>query len=365
MRIHRVKRIIEIIAVLVCCMVFFVSCTTKNRNDKNYALKETKSYQDAFHAFDTECTVTLYGSFDENDAKKYFSEIKDTVDRYEKMFSRTDRESEVYKINHRDDHYIETYKEVADLFTVAKEMYEWSSGYFDVSAGALFGLWDVKNRKTLPKVEELSRVMPLSSNFEYDVDPDAFYDTDKVAEIEFLTDKVSEYDFGALVKGYASDEVKGVLHNHSDITAALINFGGNVCCYGELQDREDGMFNVGIYKPFSNGEIIEKVKVKNKYVITSGNYQRYFKVPGDERVYHHIINPKTGYPTDNGIDSVTIISANGLLGDYLSTACMILGEEYSKKLIDGCIKELDDKEIEAIFVYSDMRISRYPNKIKY
>ena len=268
MRIYRVKRIIGIITLLVCSIVFFVSCTTKNRNDKNYALKETKSYQDAFHAFDTECTVNLYGDFDKDEATKYFDEIKNTIYRYDKMFSKTDPESEVYKINHRDTRFIETYKEVADLFTVAKEMYEWSSGYFDVSAGALFSLWDVKNRKTLPNIEDLSRVMPLSGNFEYEVDADAFYDTDKVAEIEFLNDVVSEYDFGALVKGYATDEVKSILFNNDNIKAALINLGGNVCCYGELEGREDGAFNIGIYKPFSEGEIIEKVKVKNKYVIT-------------------------------------------------------------------------------------------------
>ncbi len=355
------KRIILSLMLLVSTIVL-LSCGVKDRvsSSTNYAKNEYRTHKDTFHAFDTECTISLYGEFDEAEAKTYFDDIKETLYRYDKMFSKTDPDSEVYKINHRTGNIIETYKEVADLFIVAKEMYEWSSGYFDVSAGALYDLWDVKNRTTLPAVSELSKVMPLSGNFEYDVDNDAFLDTDKVAEIEFLTDTVSTYDFGALVKGYACDEIKSNIYNHKKIEAAIVNLGGNVYCYGELRDREDGAFNVGIYKPFSDGELIEKVKVKNKFVITSGNYQRYFKVKGDDRIYHHIINPKTGYPTDNGLDSVTIVSNNGLLGDYLSTTCMILGEEYSKKLIDGCKNAFKNEgDLEAIFVYSDMRISRY------
>ena len=339
--------------VLIVSLVILSSCTTKDRvNPGDYRERE-KSYQDAFHAFDTECTINIYGDIDEATSKVYFDKLKELFYNYNKMFSKTDSESEVYKINHRDSDIVSVSKEVAEIFAVAKEMYDWSSGYFDVSAGALFDLWDVKNRTTLPDPHDIAKVMPLTDNFNYDVEME-----DDVNEIIFYNNLATTYDFGALIKGYACDAAKNILVGLDKIDAAIINLGGNVYCYGEMKDREDGLFNVGIYKPFSTGEIIETVKVKNKSVITSGNYQRYFKVEGDNRIYHHIINPKTGYPTDNGIDSVSIISENALLGDYLSTTCMILGEEYAKKLIDGCRENFDD-DIKAIFIYADGRISKY------
>lgn len=347
----------KLISVLLVFLM--IACSAKERKgtgeyrEKN---KKTNSYQDAFHAFDTECTVTIYGKYNKEKADIYLGEVREELLRYDSLFSKTDKNSDVYKVNNREGDTVKVAKEVGEMFIVAKEMYEWSSGYFDVSAGALFNLWDVKNRTTLPSISEIADVMPLSENFDYDVDEIQDEDT---YMLTFYNDKKTIYDFGALVKGYASDTVKELLASHEDIEAGILNLGGNVCCIGELKDREDGNFHVGIYKPFSEGEVIETVNVKNKFVITSGNYQRYFKVPGDDRVYHHIINPKTGYPTNNGIDSVTIISNNGVLGDYLSTSCMILGEEYSKKLIDGCMREFNDNEIKAIYIYSDGHISRY------
>lgn len=356
-----IRKKIKNVLVLLFCAITFISCAVKPRmSERKYKADEIQTYNDVFTAFDTECTITLYGSFDNTYAKESFSAIKEILSKYDKMFSKTDKESEIYNINHRDGDIVSTYDEVANLFTVAKEMYDWSSGYFDVSAGKLFSLWDVKNRTVLPKAQEIADVMPYNDNFEYEVDLDIDDENERSAEITFFSDKVSEYDFGALVKGYVCDEVKSVLYDHKKITGAILNLGGNVYCYGTNPNRENGEFRVGIYKPFSNGEIIETVSVNDKSVITSGNYQRYFKVEGDDRIYHHVINPLTGYPTDNGINSVTIISKNALLGDYLSTTCMILGEEYSKKLIDGCKREFNDDELYAIFVYSDMHTSKYP-----
>ena len=349
---HLVKKIL--LSLLIIFSLY--ACSARERVSKGSYRNTFKSYQDAFSAFDTECSVTLYGDMDSDEASKYMKEIRDIASTYEKIFSKTDSESELYKLNHRTSSELTISNELADLLDVGKEMYNWSMGYFDISSGKLIDLWDIKNRKTLPDEKDIEEAIKYNGNFDYKI---VKVDNEDQSKIIFDSDKGSTYDFGALAKGYVSDRIRQMLIDNKKIEAAIINLGGNVCCYGEQKERENGMFVVGIFKPFSDGELIDKVSVKDKCVITSGNYQRYFKIPGDEHIYHHIINPKLGYPIDNGIDSVTIISENGLLGDYLSTACMLLGEKYGNELIDGCKKEFDDENIEAIFIHSDGEIVKY------
>ena len=340
------------ISLLIICVLLLNSCALKDRANKNYR----DNYQASFFAFDTECNITVFDA--KNNTKKYVDKLIDEMLRYDKMFSKISTASEIYKINHRASNEVETDFEVANLFILAKELYLWSDKTFDVSAGYLYNLWDVKHRKTLPSEDDIAKSFMYKSIYDYEVILSDDVDERK-AKIIFNDKENALYDFGALVKGYVSDRIKTIIYEDGIIDSAIINLGGNVCCIGEKKDRDDKSFYVGIFKPFSEGEIAKKVMVKGKCVITSGNYQRYFKVPGDDRIYHHIINPKTGYPTNNGIDSVTIISENGLLGDYLSTASMLLGYEKSKELIDKCKVAFEDNDIEAIYIYSNGKIEEY------
>lgn len=345
--------------ILFTVLLIWVVCACGAMERKGSSAYSPRSipFQNTFLAFDTECSISIYGKINEADAKKYFDEIKKIIEWYDKVFSKTNKDSEIYKINHRTSNVINTYKEVGDVFIVSKLLYEWSDKVFDVSAGTLFDLWDVKHRKTLPSDVELTEAAKHIRNYDYSVENTN--DIDKPSKITFRGDKKTVYDFGALIKGYVCEAIKKDFIKYSNIDGMIINLGGNVCCIGEKISKEDRFFKVGIFKPFSQGEIAEIVSVRDKSVVTSGNYQRYFKIPGDERVYHHIIDIRSLYPTDNGLDSVSIISNNAMLGDYLSTSCMILGEENSKHLIDFCSNEFDDRELEAIYIYSDSHISKY------
>ncbi len=342
--------------------IICTACNTRDMQGYNYSDNQ-KPRQYAFNAFDTECMISLWGVENDNRAEDYYYSMKTLIENYDKAFSKTNVESEIYAINNRTENEVYVSEEVGNIFTLAKDFYNWSNGKFDISAGKLFALWDVKNRTSLPAQNEIDETKSYAADFDYEVE---FLDGENEgkAKITFKGAPKVQYDLGGLVKGYCSDTLKEMLDNNHDIDACIVNLGGNVLTHGIVAGRKDGFFKVGIFKPFTTtNEIIEIVEVKDRCVITSGNYQRYFKVDGDDRIYHHIIDPTTGYPTNNGLDSVTIVSMNGLLGDYLSTSCMLLGEEESKKLIDFANSAFDDKNIQAIYVRSDGSISKYPEKV--
>ena len=128
---------------------------------------------------------------------------------------------------------------------------------------------------------------------------------------------------------------------------ALINLGGNVLALGTKLDGSD--YNIGIQKPFDeSGEPITSVKISDQSVVTSGIYQRYFQQDG--KLYHHILDPKTGYPCENSLYSVSIITDSSLTADALSTTCFLLGYEKGMELIN----QLDDTD--AIFITNDNEI---------
>ena len=344
--------------------IICTSCHTRDVQLHNYSDNQ-KPRQYAFKAFDTECMISLYGVKEDSRAEDYYYSMKTLIDNYDKAFSTTNIESEIYAINHRNEDVVYVSEEVATIFMIAKDFYDWSNGKFDISAGKLFSLWNFKNRKNLPTQAEIDEALKYKADFNYEIEYLEGKDTGK-AKITFHGNRETQYDLGALVKGYCSDTLKEMLDNNHDIDACIVNLGGNVLTHGIVAGRKNGSFSVGIFKPFTTtNEMIDVVEVKDRCVITSGNYQRYFKVDGDDRIYHHIIDPQTGYPTNNGLDSVTIVSKNGLLGDYLSTACMLLGENDSKKLIDfvNSSSFIDDNNIQATYVRSDGTISKYPEKV--
>ena len=127
------------------------------------------------------------------------------------------------------------------------------------------------------------------------------------------------------------------------MTSAIISLGGNIYAIGTSDGRP---FRIGVQDPAGEGgAILGYVEVTNKSVVTSGDYQRFFVQDG--KVYHHILDPETGYPTDNGLASVTIISDRSTDGDALSTSCFVLGLEDGMELVNG----IDG--VEAIFVDHD------------
>ena len=161
-----------------------------------------------------------------------------------------------------------------------------------------------------------------------------------------LTDPAAAIDLGALAKGYVADRIRDYLEKQG-VKRAFINLGGNILAMGTKPDGSD--YNVGIQAPFKDtGEPITSVKVADKSVVTSGTYQRYFEADG--KLYHHILDPRTGYPCENTLTSVTIITNSSLTADAFSTTCFLLGYDESMKMISQM------ENVDAIFITNDNKI---------
>lgn len=152
-------------------------------------------------------------------------------------------------------------------------------------------------------------------------------------------------DLGAIAKGYIADKIKEFLMEKG-VKSAIINLGGNVLCIGGKPDKAP--FNIGIQKPFADRkETIAVMELSDKSIVSSGIYERFFERDGN--FYHHILNPKTGYPYDNSLVAVTIISDKSVDGDGLSTSCFALGLEEGMKLINSI------ENVHAVFITDDYK----------
>ena len=134
-------------------------------------------------------------------------------------------------------------------------------------------------------------------------------------------------DLGGIAKGYTSSRVIQIMKD-CGIEHAIINLGGNVQVLGTKTDGSD--WRVAIQNPASENSYLGILSTVDKAVITSGGYERYFEQDG--QVYHHIIDPQTGYPSESDLTSVTIVCSDGTTADALSTALFVMGLDGAKEL---------------------------------
>lgn len=143
--------------------------------------------------------------------------------------------------------------------------------------------------------------------------------------VSFKT-KGMEIDLGGIAKGYTGDRV-GEVFSRYKISSGIISLGGNVQAFGSKLNGKP--WRVAVQNPESSLEYLGVLDVENKAVVTSGGYERYFEENGVR--YHHIIDPRTGYPADSGLISATIVCDQGILADGLSTSLFIMGKDQAEK----------------------------------
>lgn len=150
-------------------------------------------------------------------------------------------------------------------------------------------------------------------------------------------------ELGAIAKGFIADKLKEYLANNG-VTSGTVNLGGNVLCIGKKPDGTS--FRIGIQQPFADrNEIITAIKAEDISVVSSGIYERYFTQDG--KIYHHILDPSTGYPYNNGLEAVTIVSKKSTDGDALSTTCFALGLEKGMEFVESL------SDVYAVFITED------------
>ena len=337
--------------VLVCPMLLFTGC--ENITDADTSTTGNEPISISSIKLNTAVQITIYDSQD----KALLDDCLALCDKYELVFSRTNEKSELYKLNHRKDtsdkdpnadgqttpypvsgtadtwHISE---DLASLLSQGLSITRESDGAFDIAIAPLTSLWDFTAED--PKVPDdaaIQKVLPLCSSDGVTIDGQ---------DITLPSDDI-QFDVGAIAKGYIADRLKDFLVKKG-VNSAIINLGGNVLCIGSKPDGTP--FKVGIQKPFADRNETEAVMdITGKSVVSSGIYERCFKQGG--KLYHHILNPQTGYPYENGLISVTIISDQSVDGDALSTTCFALGLE------DG-LKFAEKKGVQAVFITEDYEL---------
>lgn len=293
--------------------------------------ERSQTYTDTL--FDTVISVQIFDSVDEDVLKGCEKLCK----KYDSMFSNKIEDSEISRINSAGGNPVEVSKETIKLIKKGIYYSEMSDGAFDITIAPVSSLWDFKaETPSVPSPEAIAEAVS-HVNYENIIIRD---NTVKLA------DPQAGIDLGAIAKGYIADQIKDYLEEEG-VRHAMINLGGNVLAMGSKLDGSD--YNIGIRKPFDEtGEPITSVKISDKSVVTSGIYQRYFKADG--KIYHHILDPNTGYPCENNLYSVTILTDSSLTADALSTTCFLLGYDRGMKLIN----QLDN--VDAVFITNDNQI---------
>jgi thiamine biosynthesis lipoprotein len=223
-----------------------------------------------------------------------------------------------------------------DTFYVVQRGLEYSrmtDGAFDITIGPLVDLWGIGTEyAAVPEEQEIDELLPKVDYTRVELDPEK--------RTIYLPEPGMGLDVGGIAKGYAAEEVARILREEG-IEHALLDFGGNILAMGKKPDGS--MWKIGIQNPQQQrGDFLGIVEDEAMTVVTSGDYERYFEK--EEVRYHHIIDPRTGYPARTGLSSVTIVSEDSTEADALSTAAYVMGIEKGAKLIE----ELDG--IEAAFV---------------
>ena len=217
-----------------------------------------------------------------------------------------------------------------------------TDGMFDVTAGPLIDLWAIDPPNGhYPTQAELDATLPLIGYRKI-----SFLGGNQIE----LADKGMILNLGAIAKGTIADEMKAYLLERG-VTSALINLGGNVLAVGSKPDGSS--FVIGIQDPNSQrNEYLMSIQISDETVVSSGDYERYFVYEG--KIYHHILNPKTGFPADTNIKQVTIVTKNSQTADGLSTSVLLLGVHKGIQMIESL------EGVEAILITKDHYIYLTP-----
>ena len=353
---------------LVLCLALIITqtaCGANGKTSENAGVSKTGFF------LDTLCTVTIFGVHDEQgelsalteeelsqNLLQLITEAFKVCDTYEKMLSKTVETSDIARINAAGGEPVTVSKETIEVIQKGIEYGNKSDGAFDITIGKATDLWGFREAEAgedsqsgmVGKVPDAEKLAETMKHVDY-----------KKIKIEGntvqLKDPEMELDLGGIAKGYIADKVAEFLCENG-VTSGVVDLGGNIVTIGGRAETlvnaegEAREFKVGIKDPLSeSGDIIGTVPAKDKTIVTSGTYERYFEEDGIK--YHHILDSKTGYPADTNILSVTIIADKGCSVDCdaLSTSCLALGLDAGRKLIE------ETAGVEAIFVDAEGEVT--------
>lgn len=288
------------ISLLIIIAFLFTGCSAES--------EPAKATRDVF-AMDTYMQLTAYGE----SAESAVNEAEALIFRLEKLFSVTDPNSDLSRINNGNGSFTEVSGETAELIEFAADMCSRTDGALDITVYPVLREWGFTTGEyKIPDDETIARLLENTG-----------YSQIKIEDDSVCIPENFSIDLGAVAKGYTSDKVIECF-KENNAASGIISLGGNVYALGKKSDGSP--WTVGIVDPFGPDKNMCILSVSDKAVVTSGNYERYF-TGSDGKRYCHIIDPKTGSPSESGLVSVTVVSASGAECDALSTALFVMGKE--------------------------------------
>ena len=266
-----------------------------------------------FFAMDTVMNVTAYGPH----GAEAVQAVQETVSRLEALLSRTDPDSQISQLNAHagDGAAVPLDADVAALLARAQEAAALLPGAFDITIAPVMDAWGfTTEERHVPTEEALSAALAL-------VDGGALT-VDEAAPAARLERPGMEVDLGGVAKGFAAQEAEAAFRA-AGAERGILDLGGNVTVIGARPDGDP--WRVAVKDPQNTERYLCVLSLADVTASTSGGYERYFEENGVR--YHHIIDPKTGWPAERGLLSVTVVSADPVLADILSTALFVAGEE--------------------------------------
>lgn len=274
-------------------------------------------------------TTVVLSIYDDDADEGLLEDCVREITRYENLFSRTLPGSDISRINAAGGEWVTVSSDTLALIRESVRVSEMCGGAFDITVEPLSSLWNFTgDHPRAPADAAIADAVAHIGCERINIQGDRVR----------LADPEAGIDLGGAAKGYIADRLREYLEENG-VKSALINLGGNVLAIG---GKNGGDFSIGIRDPAGDESLAATVRVQNRSVVTSGSYERGFTQGGVW--YHHILDPSTGRPVNNGLASVTILSENSVLGDMLSTACFVLGRDKGMQLVE------DIPEAEALFI---------------
>ena len=273
-------------------------------------------------------SITYY----DDGGRTFEAEIDSIFKEVDNSLSLWNENSIIRKVNRNED--VVVNQIFKDNFEWARRASEFSNGAFDATIGPLVEAWGFHYKEELEMTPEM--VDSIRQLVDYQ-------------KIQIIDDRVVKanpnmtLDFNAVAQGYTTDLIGNFLETKG-ITTYLVDVGGEIMARGTKPNGKQ--WTIGIEKPAENydsGRAVQiKINLKDKGIVTSGNYRKYIEKDGVR--YSHSIDPKTGYPVEQNLLSATVIADNASWADCLATICMIVGKEKASKL-------LENQGVEAYFIY--------------
>ena len=321
---------------ILCSSLFLtvISATVLGKTTTVVYAADVEKYTNADFAMDTVVSETLYTSGADINTQigEKLREMETT------LLSWTEENSQISQLNNADGKTMEVSDDLAADLEKIRQLSQDSNGAFDPTLGKIIRLWDIAGENPhVPDQSEIDTLLPEVGYEKIQVDGN------NVTLLDGCT-----LDLGAVGKGMGCDQIMDYLQTQPDVFGMILNLGGSsVMTYGEKPDGSS--WKVALTDPRdTEGDYLGAITLDaNQFLSTSGDYEKYFIEDGIR--YHHILDPKTGYPVKNGLTSVTIVCDQGYLADGLSTACFVLGMDAAKPL-------LEKYGAEAVFVDEDKNV---------